>query len=624
MKWIDSGSYHWAEWTNDDSDYDYFVRVACGTKNGDRNPCFLPANDLPNVNAPDGASELVVINGSIFDTDGKSYGVGVLAYNNGGNVTTYSYQVQQYNFGTSPANSNYLSMYSEGNENFNFTTTGPDGNRNVDAGWYPVTLGCDILANGTGPGGANATTSHSFIGRNGVYNYAGYCTGVTGATAVSYLTNYYGGGTCAILDGGGSTFCRYKGTTKQPSSRAIHNAIAVYYKKKSSPTPTTQYTITTNASPSAGGSVSGGGTFDSGTVITLTATANSDYEFSNWSNGETSSSISVAVSADATYTAYFTKKVVTVTDDRRLGTYAVGLTYVYKDGSLKQASPWYRLNGGALQGRPEGIYQLQNGALVPLILKNYVSFNSNGGSSVGSRNFYSLLESITSFDTPSHGDYDSRTVTFDGWFYDNTFATKVIGVSTNAAGDRTYYAKWKQTKTQYSGYYETSSTSTQSIPSDSYTGSASPVYFRAGGSSPVTHSSSITVTSLYVSFDNCYSDWTGYVKPQVDYGYFTGGEGSSYYTHIGTLYSSGEDPSTKSVSFTLPQGSSVGFRVYRNGTRTNIYLNSGGSYKYGGTSKTWVGWQDSSSPPSGSWASGYPLTRTVTRYYDGSSWSDWQ
>lgn len=619
--WKSSNNCYWCEWDTSDTEYEYAVRLAVGNPNSswDRTPLFRIIDGLPNVNSPSGYSELVVVNGSIFDTD-SGYVVGGWAYNTGGHCTTYSYSGKQSNWGTTPPDYSYLSMYSEGNGTMNFTTTS-----NVDAGYYPITLGCTARADGTGEPGTYDASSHSFIGRCGTKNFAGYSLYITGARTVSVLKSYYGSSTtCAVLDGGGSTFCRYQGTEKRSSTRPIHNAIAIYYKKKE---VTPSYTISVNASPSAGGSVSGGGTYTSGSVITLTATANSGYYFSKWSNGSTSSSINVTVTSSTTYTAYFTKESPTgIIDTRRIGNYAVGLTYILKDGSLHQAQPWYSLHNGVLRTRPRAITQLQNGSLVYLILKNTVQFDSAGGSDVADKDFYSLIESIDSFKTPTHANYDGRAVTFDGWYSDTSYNQKIIGVSSSAAGDRTYYAKWIQTKTQYRGYYETSSTSTQSIPGDSYSGSASPVYFRAGSSSPITHSSSIKVTSLFANFDNCYSDWTGYVKPQVDYGYFTGGEGSSYYTHIGTLYSSGEDPSTKSVSFTLPSGSSVGFRVYRNGTRTLIYLYDGGSYKYGGTSKTWVDWQDSSSPPSGSWASGYPETRTVTRYYNGytKTWSDWE
>src|SRR5205085_920861 len=47
------------------------------------------------------------------------------------------------------------------------------------------------------------------------------------------------------------------------------------------------YSVTTSASPSAGGSTSGGGPFTSGSSVTLTATANTGYTFANWTEGAT-------------------------------------------------------------------------------------------------------------------------------------------------------------------------------------------------------------------------------------------------------------------------------------------------------------------------------------------------
>jgi hypothetical protein len=57
-----------------------------------------------------------------------------------------------------------------------------------------------------------------------------------------------------------------------------------------------QYTIAVQANPTAGGNVSGGGTFYQGTSCTLTATANSGYSFTNWTKNGTQ------VSTNPTYT----------------------------------------------------------------------------------------------------------------------------------------------------------------------------------------------------------------------------------------------------------------------------------------------------------------------------------
>ena len=69
---------------------------------------------------------------------------------------------------------------------------------------------------------------------------------------------------------------------------------------------TRTYTLTTAASPSGGGTVSGGGTHDSGTDATVTATANSGYRFDRWSGACTGTgTCSVTMNANRSVTAHF-------------------------------------------------------------------------------------------------------------------------------------------------------------------------------------------------------------------------------------------------------------------------------------------------------------------------------
>lgn len=69
------------------------------------------------------------------------------------------------------------------------------------------------------------------------------------------------------------------------------------------------YTITTNVYNNTGGTVSGGGTYNSGVGVTLTATPNSGYRFLKWvdeNSAETSTNpLNFNASTDKTYTAYF-------------------------------------------------------------------------------------------------------------------------------------------------------------------------------------------------------------------------------------------------------------------------------------------------------------------------------
>ena len=82
---------------------------------------------------------------------------------------------------------------------------------------------------------------------------------------------------------------------------------------------TLTYTLTVNAG--SGGSVSSsGGTYDSGTQVTITATANSGYNFVNWSDGSTDQSRTITVSQTTTLTANFEAITITYTLTVNAGT----------------------------------------------------------------------------------------------------------------------------------------------------------------------------------------------------------------------------------------------------------------------------------------------------------------
>lgn len=70
--------------------------------------------------------------------------------------------------------------------------------------------------------------------------------------------------------------------------------------------------VTTQSSPAEGGTVTGGGTYESGSTVTVTATPNEGYVFSHWlvngaDSGVTTPTISGILTADTTVTAVFVK-----------------------------------------------------------------------------------------------------------------------------------------------------------------------------------------------------------------------------------------------------------------------------------------------------------------------------
>ena len=67
-----------------------------------------------------------------------------------------------------------------------------------------------------------------------------------------------------------------------------------------------QYEITATANPTNGGAITGAGTYYYGTTVTLTATANTGYTFSAWSDGVTDNPRTDTVTGPASYEAVFT------------------------------------------------------------------------------------------------------------------------------------------------------------------------------------------------------------------------------------------------------------------------------------------------------------------------------
>lgn len=66
-----------------------------------------------------------------------------------------------------------------------------------------------------------------------------------------------------------------------------------------------QYLITVVSNNPDRGSVSGGGLYDAGSIITITAEPFAGYEFVQWQDGNTDDFRTITVTGDATYTAYF-------------------------------------------------------------------------------------------------------------------------------------------------------------------------------------------------------------------------------------------------------------------------------------------------------------------------------
>lgn len=88
----------------------------------------------------------------------------------------------------------------------------------------------------------------------------------------------------------------------------------------------TQYTLSLLADPSSGGTVSGSGSYDAGTKVTVSATPNNGYRFIRWSD-KGNQSHTVTMDGNKTLTAYFKKAVITG-DEILIGTDLTSNLYV--------------------------------------------------------------------------------------------------------------------------------------------------------------------------------------------------------------------------------------------------------------------------------------------------------
>lgn len=128
------------------------------------------------------------------------------------------------------------------------------------------------------------------------------------------------------------------------------NLMYVIYKNQSAfPNSTSSfYTISTDVSPVNKGTVSGGGDYDYGTNIKLTAIPNDGYKFEKWNDGDTSNPRTITVLERKTYTASFavrTSNLYTITagpNDSTMGSVSLSdsqtVSGLYKTGNYEKGT----------------------------------------------------------------------------------------------------------------------------------------------------------------------------------------------------------------------------------------------------------------------------------------------
>jgi hypothetical protein len=105
---------------------------------------------------------------------------------------------------------------------------------------------------------------------------------------------------------------------------------------------TTYYTVSTHVSPANAGTVTGAGTYEEGSSVTLEATANTGYGFSHWNDNVTQNPRTVTVNNNMSFTAYFTARQFTITTNANPaagGTVSGGGTFYYGETAVLTATP---------------------------------------------------------------------------------------------------------------------------------------------------------------------------------------------------------------------------------------------------------------------------------------------
>ena len=214
-----------------------------------------------------------------------------------------------------------------------------------------------------------------------------------------------------------------------------------------------QYEITTECDPVDGGMVSGAGTYDYGSIVTLTATPNEYYAFLCWSDGIASNPRNITVTGNANYKAMFHLNgtpqytITVVANDTLLGTVTGGGTFDQGATIEISATP----NAGARfmswddgnTDNPRSVIVTQNMTFmavfteIPVFTITVRPESQLLGSTYGSGT-YMLNQVVTIGATPNNGFY------FSGWQDGNSDNPRTIVVTGNAE----YIASFSQNPVQ--------------------------------------------------------------------------------------------------------------------------------------------------------------------------------
>ena len=155
------------------------------------------------------------------------------------------------------------------------------------------------------------------------------------------------------------------GSTDNPYTLTVTNGTVIVAYFEEIPTPT--YTVTVSADNPASGSVTGGGVFEEGTTITITATPANGYRFDHWSTGSTANPYTLTVTSNMTIIGYFVANGSQGIDEVVEGDIHISVSdgHINVEGVAEKEVQVYDITGRMVQNRslPSGVYIVKIGTL---------------------------------------------------------------------------------------------------------------------------------------------------------------------------------------------------------------------------------------------------------------------
>ena len=197
---------------------------------------------------------------------------------------------------------------------------------------------------------SNRTLVANFTGQSQQYTISVSANPNNGGT-VSGDGTYYEGESCTVraTPNTGYTFTNWTENGNVVSTQSRYTFIVTGNRTLVANFQAQGFTITATADPVNGGTVTGGGTYNSGQSCTLTATPATGYNFVNWTkNGQqvsTNATYTFTVTESATYVAHFQLQSFTISlsaNPSNAGTVSGDGTYDYGTSCTVTAMPYQR------------------------------------------------------------------------------------------------------------------------------------------------------------------------------------------------------------------------------------------------------------------------------------------